>query len=224
MDRWETQSLSQIDGGYFRRPVVRFHGVAWLALGKRKLLGSSNQAIEQTTPLCTLWPGLNWYTPDEMGDIRFLLFNGISFAVFTELFTCSYIQFKVLRDGSWKKINFERPDLQVEKADGSRDLLKSPWIQHFRPASRVLRSGSPNYQTSSGKGKKALAYASAGNSEQFHACHSYFGNQIDNGNAGALVISDVCVKWFFLLLAFAIHEHNEWLWFSLFLWVPFTMF
>ncbi|XP_030454340.1 cold-regulated protein 27-like isoform X1 [Syzygium oleosum] len=92
-------------------------------------------------------------------------------------------QFKVLRDGSWKKINFERPDLQVEKADGSRDLLKSPWIQHFRPASRVLRSGSPNYQTSSGKGKKALAYASAGNSEQFHACHSYFGNQIDNGNA-----------------------------------------
>ncbi|KAL3732853.1 hypothetical protein ACJRO7_022382 [Eucalyptus globulus] len=91
-------------------------------------------------------------------------------------------QFKVLRDGSWKKIGFERPHLQVEKADGSRDLVKSPWIQHFRPASRLPRLGSPKIG-SSGKGKKSLAYASAGNPEQFHACHSYFGNQVDNSNA-----------------------------------------
>ncbi|KAL3732855.1 hypothetical protein ACJRO7_022382 [Eucalyptus globulus] len=74
------------------------------------------------------------------------------------------------------------PSGQVEKADGSRDLVKSPWIQHFRPASRLPRLGSPKIG-SSGKGKKSLAYASAGNPEQFHACHSYFGNQVDNSNA-----------------------------------------
>lgn len=92
-------------------------------------------------------------------------------------------QFKVLRDGCWKKVDFERPHLQVEKADdGSRDLLKSRWIQHFRPASRIARLGSHKVG-SSGKGKKALTYASAGNPEQFHACHSYFGNQVDSGNS-----------------------------------------
>lgn len=74
------------------------------------------------------------------------------------------------------------PSGQVEKADGSHDLVKSPWIQHFRPASRLPRLGSPKIG-SSGKGKKSLAYASAGNPEQFHACHSYFGNQVDNSNA-----------------------------------------
>ncbi|KAF8030544.1 hypothetical protein BT93_E2851 [Corymbia citriodora subsp. variegata] len=75
------------------------------------------------------------------------------------------------------------PSGQVEKADdGSRDLLKSRWIQHFRPASRIARLGSHKVG-SSGKGKKALTYASAGNPEQFHACHSYFGNQVDSGNS-----------------------------------------
>lgn len=92
-------------------------------------------------------------------------------------------QFEVLRDGCWKKINFERPDLQVVKADGSRDILRNQWIQHFRPASRLPRLGSPNHRTSSGKGKKALTYASAGNSEQFHARHLYFADQVNSSNA-----------------------------------------
>ncbi|KAK8696282.1 hypothetical protein V6N13_001418 [Hibiscus sabdariffa] len=44
-------------------------------------------------------------------------------------------QFKVLRGGCWKKINFERPGFQLAKRDGSRSFVASPWIQHFRSGS-----------------------------------------------------------------------------------------
>ncbi|GMI96735.1 cold regulated gene 27 [Hibiscus trionum] len=45
-------------------------------------------------------------------------------------------QFKVLRGGCWKKINFERPGFQSNKRDGSRSFVASPWVQHFRSGSR----------------------------------------------------------------------------------------
>ncbi|XP_039009726.1 cold-regulated protein 27-like [Hibiscus syriacus] len=41
-------------------------------------------------------------------------------------------QFKVLRGGCWKKINFESPGFQLNKRDSSRSFVASPWIQHFR--------------------------------------------------------------------------------------------
>ncbi|KAE8683625.1 Cold regulated protein 27, putative isoform 4 [Hibiscus syriacus] len=41
-------------------------------------------------------------------------------------------QFKVLRGGCWKKINFESPGFQLNKRDGSHSFVASPWIQHFR--------------------------------------------------------------------------------------------
>ncbi|KAE8729180.1 Cold regulated protein 27, putative isoform 4 [Hibiscus syriacus] len=41
-------------------------------------------------------------------------------------------QFKVIRGGCWKKINFERPGFQLNKRDGSHSFVASPWIQHFR--------------------------------------------------------------------------------------------
>ncbi|GMJ15354.1 cold regulated gene 27 [Hibiscus trionum] len=44
-------------------------------------------------------------------------------------------QFKVLRGGCWKKINFERPGFQLNKRDGSHSFVASPWIQHFRSGS-----------------------------------------------------------------------------------------
>ncbi|XP_022768767.1 uncharacterized protein LOC111312607 isoform X2 [Durio zibethinus] len=45
-------------------------------------------------------------------------------------------QFKVLRGGCWKKINFERPGFQLSKTDDSNCFVASPWIQHFRSGSR----------------------------------------------------------------------------------------
>ncbi|KAE8727923.1 Cold regulated protein 27, putative isoform 4 [Hibiscus syriacus] len=44
-------------------------------------------------------------------------------------------QFKVLRGGFWKKINFERPGFILNKRDGSHSFVGSPWIQHFRSGS-----------------------------------------------------------------------------------------
>ncbi|GMJ02615.1 hypothetical protein HRI_003930600 [Hibiscus trionum] len=45
-------------------------------------------------------------------------------------------QFKVLRDGCWKKVNFETPRFQLNKRDGSSCFMASPWIQHFRSGSK----------------------------------------------------------------------------------------
>ncbi|XP_059636948.1 cold-regulated protein 27-like [Cornus florida] len=89
-------------------------------------------------------------------------------------------QFKVLRSGCWEKINFERQEPRVEKADGSRVLLANPWIRHFRSASRhqvVTSSALQEKAAFEGraicvKGKMALPSPSA-NSEQFHAPHLY---------------------------------------------------
>ncbi|KAK8585026.1 hypothetical protein V6N13_138967 [Hibiscus sabdariffa] len=45
-------------------------------------------------------------------------------------------QFKVLRDGCWKKVNFERPGFQLHKTIDSHSFVASPWIQHFRSGSK----------------------------------------------------------------------------------------
>ncbi|MBA0850469.1 hypothetical protein Goshw_030129, partial [Gossypium schwendimanii] len=51
-------------------------------------------------------------------------------------------QYKVLRGGRWKKINFERPGFRLNKRDRSSCFMASPWIQHLRAGSkcRVLAS------------------------------------------------------------------------------------
>ncbi|XP_039070028.1 cold-regulated protein 28-like [Hibiscus syriacus] len=45
-------------------------------------------------------------------------------------------QFKVLRDGCWKKVDFQRPGVQLQKTNDSHSLVASPWIQHFRSGSK----------------------------------------------------------------------------------------
>ncbi|KAL4271622.1 hypothetical protein GQ457_13G008930 [Hibiscus cannabinus] len=45
-------------------------------------------------------------------------------------------QFKVLRGGCWKKINFETPGFRPNKRDRSSCFMASPWIQHFRSGSK----------------------------------------------------------------------------------------
>ncbi|KAE8679898.1 Cold regulated protein 27, putative isoform 4 [Hibiscus syriacus] len=51
-------------------------------------------------------------------------------------------QFKVLRGGCWKKINFGTPGFQPNTSDRSSCFMASPWIQHFRSGSdsRVFAS------------------------------------------------------------------------------------
>ncbi|MBA0671426.1 hypothetical protein Goklo_007264, partial [Gossypium klotzschianum] len=72
-----------------------------------------------------------------MGDCLYSLYAILFYCLFRSL-----LQFKVLRGGSWKKINFERPVVQLNKRYCSHSFVASPWIQHFRSGSksRVLAS------------------------------------------------------------------------------------
>ncbi|KAK8512462.1 hypothetical protein V6N12_075041 [Hibiscus sabdariffa] len=45
-------------------------------------------------------------------------------------------QFKVLRGGCWKKVNFETPGFRQNKRHSSSCFMASPWIQHFRLGSK----------------------------------------------------------------------------------------
>lgn len=100
------------------------------------------------------------------------------------LFTaCSnlFFQFKVLRGGSWKKINFERPGFQLNKTDGSHCFVASPWVQHFRsgsmsrvPASRSVQgSASSKGKTNNLNVNKAILCVSA--SRHFHDQYDFIG-------------------------------------------------
>ncbi|MBA0580632.1 hypothetical protein Gorai_022841 [Gossypium raimondii] len=64
-------------------------------------------------------------------------------------------QYKVLRGGRWKKINFERPGFRLNKRDRPSCFMASPWIQHLRSGSksRVLASCSHLQDNVTSKGK-----------------------------------------------------------------------
>ncbi|THG21469.1 hypothetical protein TEA_001087 [Camellia sinensis var. sinensis] len=91
-------------------------------------------------------------------------------------------QFKVLRGGCWGKIDFERHESQLDKADGSGVLLANPWIRHFRPSFRhqIVTSSALQEKSAIGNpavhvnGKMALtSTALAANLEQFPARHAH---------------------------------------------------
>ncbi|KAI4388622.1 hypothetical protein MLD38_000934 [Melastoma candidum] len=89
-------------------------------------------------------------------------------------------QFKVLRDGCWKKINFERPCPVSNTCAKSHVILKSPWIQHFRSASRPQVSASSDIgkvasltdHCVNAKGKAMNSFRDA-KSQQRHVCPTY---------------------------------------------------
>ncbi|RZC48435.1 hypothetical protein C5167_016860 [Papaver somniferum] len=62
-------------------------------------------------------------------------------------------QFKVLRGGSWQKINFERAQPQLDIADETHALPNNQWIQHFR-------SGDKQREVSSASLKDGCAHSS----------------------------------------------------------------
>ncbi|XP_052200745.1 cold-regulated protein 27 [Diospyros lotus] len=89
-------------------------------------------------------------------------------------------QYKVLRSGCWGKINFDRHESRLEKADGSGGLLTNPWIRHFRSSFRHKNAassfveqapyGTPAVHV---KGKTELTSALDTSLEQSSACHSH---------------------------------------------------
>ncbi|KAM7278933.1 hypothetical protein ACFE04_006067 [Oxalis oulophora] len=67
-------------------------------------------------------------------------------------------QFKVLRHGTWQKLNFEKCDSQQNKVDKSHGFLSSPWIRHFKAVGKSHVGVPPNPREGSAKlrGKKAI--------------------------------------------------------------------
>lgn len=48
----------------------------------------------------------------------------------------SVIQFKVLRDGCWTKVNFRRGEAPSRIANDPRDISVNPWVRHYRSGHR----------------------------------------------------------------------------------------
>nr|CAD1827092.1 unnamed protein product [Ananas comosus var. bracteatus] len=72
-------------------------------------------------------------------------------------------QFKVQRDGSWGKINFERVTNHVENK--ARLLTANPWIQHFR-SPLIRRERAMNHQSKTIPVLKIYYQASDGSSAE----------------------------------------------------------
>ncbi|KAE9600031.1 hypothetical protein Lal_00046071 [Lupinus albus] len=53
-------------------------------------------------------------------------------------------QFKVLRGGCWKTINFERENPQMNRTKPRNNLTTNPWIQHYRSSSKQPSIAAPS--------------------------------------------------------------------------------
>ncbi|KAK6939605.1 hypothetical protein RJ641_029136 [Dillenia turbinata] len=107
-------------------------------------------------------------------------------------------QFKVLRGGYWQRINFQRGELQANKADDSLVLLANPWIQHFRPPCRhqveasLVVPDNPAFKTQSvrSRGKKAISCGGDTRSKKNWVAHSHMCDRDSTGNGNNTEMSD----------------------------------
>ncbi|CAL0322462.1 unnamed protein product [Lupinus luteus] len=53
-------------------------------------------------------------------------------------------QFKVLRGGCWKTMNFERENPQMSRTNPRHNLTTNPWIQHYRSSSKQPSVAAPS--------------------------------------------------------------------------------
>lgn len=104
------------------------------------------------------------------------------------------LQFKVQRDGSWGKINFERATNHVENK--ARLLTANPWIQHFRsPLIRRERETKSSEQNGSmdmaimesGHGKYREEFASS--DHPIDTCSQIYYQASDGSTAGSHELS-----------------------------------
>ncbi|XP_021659469.1 cold-regulated protein 27 isoform X2 [Hevea brasiliensis] len=86
-------------------------------------------------------------------------------------------QFKVLRGGCWKKINFQKSDSHAKIANEPRGLLINPWIQHYRSARKphvpLHESAASQSQATNLSRKKAAASGTATRLKHSYLCRCY---------------------------------------------------
>ncbi|KAA8536202.1 hypothetical protein F0562_028680 [Nyssa sinensis] len=90
-----------------------------------------------------------------------------------------HLQFTVLRDGCWQKINFEQNQPLLDVAADSHVFLDNPWICHFRCAGKNCTIASADLQqhrtlcskVTPSRGKRAFSPGLATSLEELPVCH-----------------------------------------------------
>ncbi|KAG7037801.1 hypothetical protein SDJN02_01432 [Cucurbita argyrosperma subsp. argyrosperma] len=80
-------------------------------------------------------------------------------------------QFKVLRQGSWKNVNFEPTEARPNLLNDYQALSRNPWIHHFRAARRNKSVACKSPAISSRK-RNLLPFGGDNNSGPMRACNS----------------------------------------------------
>ncbi|XP_038896199.1 cold-regulated protein 27 isoform X2 [Benincasa hispida] len=90
-------------------------------------------------------------------------------------------QFKVLRRGSWKNINFEPTESRSNLLNDYQALSHNPWIHHFR-AARKNKNVACKSQSIGSRGRNSLPFGAANNSGSMRASDSDLSQQFISSN------------------------------------------
>ncbi|XP_022141546.1 uncharacterized protein LOC111011825 isoform X2 [Momordica charantia] len=91
-------------------------------------------------------------------------------------------QFKVLRRGSWKNINFEPTESRPSVLNDLQALSRNPWIHHFRAARKQKNVACKSQAISSGERNSSFPFGSTNNSGPMRACDSHLSQQYISSN------------------------------------------
>lgn len=95
----------------------------------------------------------------------------------------SSTQFKVLRQGSWKNVNFEPTESRPNLLNDYRALSRNPWIHHFRAARKNKNVACKSPAISSRK-RNLLPFGGDNNSGPMRACNSDLSQHYIYNNKG----------------------------------------
>lgn len=98
-------------------------------------------------------------------------------------FLLLFIQFKVLRRGSWKNINFEPTESRSNFLNEYQALSHNPWIHHFK-AARKNKNVACKSQAIGSRGRNSLSLEAANNSGPIRASNSDLSQQYISSNKG----------------------------------------
>ncbi|XP_008452555.2 cold-regulated protein 27-like isoform X1 [Cucumis melo] len=90
-------------------------------------------------------------------------------------------QFKVLRRGSWKNINFEPTESRSNFLNEYQALSHNPWIHHFK-AARKNKNVACKSQAIGSRGRNSLSLEAANNSGPIRASNSDLSQQYISSN------------------------------------------
>lgn len=120
------------------------------------------------------------------------------------MFSLVVFRFKVVQNGCWQKMNFERNEPLLESTGDSHFTQESPWVHPFTSAGRQHTATSHDLREHGArccrgirvKGKSIVSYGLARSSEQHPACHHCHQDFVDSTigiNASSGILSLACI-------------------------------